>query len=96
MNAALVFVVLALVFVTLPGLCFVLMGLELKRKGRPTQFISLSFNPATRIRVANEVFKEYRQLRQDENRVILLPRIIWTSLALAILCITLCFVFLAK
>jgi hypothetical protein len=80
-----VFTIGMLVFVTLAGLSFDLMGLELDRKGRPTGYLSLSFDPRERIRIAKAVFGHYRQLKRDENRIALLPGLVWVSLALSIL-----------
>jgi len=74
-----------LFFGILAGVCFVLMGLELNHKGRPTEYLSLSFDPRERIRIAKSVFEGYRQLKRDENKVALLPGLVWASLALSIL-----------
>jgi hypothetical protein len=74
-----------LFFGVFAGVCFALMGFELNRKGRPTQYLSLSFDPRVRIHVARTVFENYRQLKRDENRSAVLPWLVWASLALFIL-----------
>lgn len=74
-----------LLFAGLAGLCYALMGFELSRKGRPTQYLSLSFDPRVRMGIAREVFEGYRQLKQDEGKAALLPGLVWASVALAIL-----------
>ena len=74
-----------LCFAATAGVCFVLMGWELNRKGRPTQYLSLSFNLKERIRIAKTVFQNYRQLKRDESRIALLPWLVWASVALSAL-----------
>lgn len=74
-----------LLFGVLVGLCYALMGWELRRKGRRTQYLSLSFDPRVRIRIARVVFEKYRQLMCEEGRIDWLPRLVWVSAALTVL-----------
>lgn len=86
---------LLLFFLMMTGTLYVLMALELERKGRPTKFLSLRFDPRVRIGIVRTVFRNYRKLKEDENRFALLPRLFWVSLALCILFVILTFICLA-
>lgn len=86
---------LFLFFLMTTGTLYVLMALELKRKGRPTKFLSLSFDLRARMGIVREVFRNYRKLKEDEDRFALLPRLFWVSLALSILFVVLTFICLA-
>jgi len=90
-----IFTLCSLFFLGTSGLLYVLMALDLRRKGRATKFLSLSFDPRGRFGIVRQVFRNYRQLKQDENKVALLPRLFWTSLGLSVLFIVLTFASLA-
>jgi hypothetical protein len=81
------FTIGAICFATMAGGCYVLMGTELNRKGRPTKYLSLSFNLTERIRLVKVVFKNYSQLKQDENKTTVLPLLLWASVAFCVLCL---------
>ncbi|MFQ6133746.1 MAG: hypothetical protein ACE5R4_17020 [Armatimonadota bacterium] len=95
-TLSLIFAALGVFFCAMAGGSFVLMGLELRRRGRPTQFLSLSFSPRERIRVAAGVFDEYRRLKQDHNETPILPYLVWTAVALVVVCFVGSLVVLAR
>jgi hypothetical protein len=97
-NAALscIFAALGVLLCAMAGGCFVLMGLELRRRGRFTPFLSLSFDPRVRIALAWRVFSEYRQLKQDHNETPILPYLVWAAVALVMVCFVGSFVALAR
>jgi len=83
-ELSLLFAAAGVLFCCLAGGTFVAMGLELNRKGRPTRFLSFSFDPRERLRVARGVFTAYHQLKQDEGRPAVLPVILWLAVGLVI------------
>ena len=85
MHALVLYTIGMVLFAGLAGLCYALMGFQLGRKGRPAQYLSLSFDSRVRIGIAREVFESYRQLKRDEGKAALLPALVWVSVAFAIL-----------
>ena len=76
---SLIFTVLGLCCAIAAGVCFVLVGLELKRKSRPTPFLTVTLNVRKKIDMYKQVLSNYRELKQDEGRPAVLPKVMWTS-----------------
>lgn len=82
---SLIFSAVAVGLATAAGTCFVLIGLELKRKGRPTPFLTVTLNVRKKIDMYKQVLTSYRELKQDEGQPAVLPRVMWMSVVLCIL-----------
>ncbi len=85
------FAALCVLFLALSGTSYVLMGLELRRRGREAPFLSLSVNPGERVRIFQNVAQQYRELKQQDHRTPVFYYLLWACMALAIVCTGLSF-----
>ena len=85
---SLVFAALGLCGAMAAGTCFVLIGLELKRKGRPTPFLTVTLNLRKRIDMYKQVLTNYRELKHEEGGPILLPKLMWVSVLVCVMFLT--------
>ena len=92
-TGALAFV--SVVLLGLSGTVFVLMGLALRRAGRPRQFLSLSFNPAERLRIARRVIEGYLDLKRERGTFPILYYLLCVCIGLAVACVGLTFASMA-